>query len=123
MQSANACVIVSGRKREYPGVAQIGSALEWGSRGRRFDSCHSDQKIQTVTDGLDFLHLARWEENLRPLGRVSAVQTAAGHAGRLRRHGRRFDSCHSDQKIQTVTDGLDFLHLAQRDWNLHLCVV
>ena len=27
----------------YPGVAQIGSALEWGSRGRRFDSCHSDQ--------------------------------------------------------------------------------
>ena len=25
-----------------PGVAQIGSALEWGSRGRRFDSCHSD---------------------------------------------------------------------------------
>ena len=28
----------------FPGVAQIGSALEWGSRGRRFDSCHSDQK-------------------------------------------------------------------------------
>lgn len=26
----------------YPGVAQIGSALEWGSRGRRFNSCHSD---------------------------------------------------------------------------------
>ena len=26
----------------FPGVAQIGSALEWGSRGRRFDSCHSD---------------------------------------------------------------------------------
>ena len=29
-------------KLSYPGVAQIGSALEWGSRGRRFDSCHSD---------------------------------------------------------------------------------
>ena len=28
---------------KFPGVAQIGSALEWGSRGRRFDSCHSDQ--------------------------------------------------------------------------------
>ena len=27
----------------YPGIAQIGSALEWGSRGRRFDSCYSDQ--------------------------------------------------------------------------------
>ena len=24
------------------GVAQFGSALEWGSRGRKFDSCHSD---------------------------------------------------------------------------------
>ena len=28
----------------YPGVAQFGSALEWGSRGREFDSRHSDQK-------------------------------------------------------------------------------
>ena len=27
----------------YPGVAQFGSALEWGSRGREFDSRHSDQ--------------------------------------------------------------------------------
>ena len=26
----------------YPGVAQFGSALEWGSRGRWFDSSHSD---------------------------------------------------------------------------------
>ena len=25
-------------------MAQIGSALEWGSRGRRFNSCHSDQE-------------------------------------------------------------------------------
>ena len=24
-------------------MAQLGSALEWGSRGRRFNSCHSDQ--------------------------------------------------------------------------------
>ena len=29
--------------RAYPGVAQFGSALEWGSRGREFDSRHSDQ--------------------------------------------------------------------------------
>ena len=27
-----------------PGVAQFGSALEWGSRGREFDSRHSDQR-------------------------------------------------------------------------------
>jgi hypothetical protein len=26
------------------GVAQLGSALEWGSRGRRFKSSHPDQK-------------------------------------------------------------------------------
>ena len=30
-----------------PGVAQFGSALEWGSRGRGFDSRRSDQKIPT----------------------------------------------------------------------------
>ena len=28
-----------------PGVAQFGSALEWGSRGREFDSRHSDQTV------------------------------------------------------------------------------
>ena len=30
-------------RRQCPGVAQFGSALEWGSRGREFDSRHSDQ--------------------------------------------------------------------------------
>ncbi len=28
----------------YLGVAQFGSVLEWGSRGREFKSPHSDQK-------------------------------------------------------------------------------
>ena len=28
----------------YLGVAQFGSALEWGSRGRKFKSSHSDQQ-------------------------------------------------------------------------------
>ena len=28
---------------EYLGVAQFGSVLEWGSRGREFESPHSDQ--------------------------------------------------------------------------------
>ena len=27
----------------YLGVAQFGSVLEWGSRGREFESLHSDQ--------------------------------------------------------------------------------
>ena len=32
----------------HPGVAQFGSALEWGSRGRRFDSSHSDQMNRKI---------------------------------------------------------------------------
>ena len=27
-------------------VAQLGSALDWGSRGRRFKSCHLDGEVQ-----------------------------------------------------------------------------
>ena len=37
------------RHRLYPGVAQFGSALEWGSRGRWFDSSHSDQVAASFT--------------------------------------------------------------------------
>ena len=40
--------------RRHPGVAQFGSALEWGSRGREFDSRHSDQK--------EFWFSIRWIE-------------------------------------------------------------
>ena len=29
----------------HRGVAQFGSALDWGSSGRRFKSCHSDHKL------------------------------------------------------------------------------
>ena len=35
--------------RQCPGVAQFGSALEWGSRGREFDSRHSDQRWLSET--------------------------------------------------------------------------
>ena len=30
------------KEQRHPGVAQLGSALDWGARGRRFKSCHSD---------------------------------------------------------------------------------
>ena len=33
---------------EYPGVAKFGIALEWGSRGRWFESSHSDQNDQFI---------------------------------------------------------------------------
>ena len=29
---------------KFPGVAKFGIALEWGSRGRWFESSHSDQE-------------------------------------------------------------------------------
>ena len=31
------------RRKQNPGVAKFGIALEWGSRGRWFESSHSDQ--------------------------------------------------------------------------------
>ena len=39
----------------YPGVAKFGIALDWGSRGRRFKSCHSDQKSSYESTGIYFL--------------------------------------------------------------------
>ena len=32
-------------RRQNPGVAKFGIALEWGSRGRWFESSHSDQTM------------------------------------------------------------------------------
>ena len=37
------------KRKQYPGVAKFGIALEWGSRGLEFESRHSDQT------GADFL--------------------------------------------------------------------
>ena len=38
-------------------MAQLGSALEWGSRGRKFNSSHSDQKEQYLYIRLLFFFL------------------------------------------------------------------
>ena len=37
------------------GCGAVGSALDWGSRGRKFKSCHSDQKIRQVSTCRIFL--------------------------------------------------------------------
>ena len=34
----------------YLGVAQLGSVLEWGSRGREFKSLHPDQKSPEIIE-------------------------------------------------------------------------
>ena len=40
----------------YLGVAQFGSVLEWGSRGREFKSPHSDhKKIVSFSDAFFFI--------------------------------------------------------------------
>ena len=41
-------------KQRRLGVAQFGSVLEWGSRGREFESRHSDHAEYPVMDALFF---------------------------------------------------------------------
>ncbi len=54
MQKGEKCAIMFRSQMRDPGVAQFGSALEWGSRGRGFDSRRSDQNENPV----DF---CRWD--------------------------------------------------------------
>ena len=42
LQFKKLCAIILRRKRS--GCSAVGSVLEWGSRGRKFESSHSDQK-------------------------------------------------------------------------------
>ena len=41
-------------QKEYLGVAQFGSVLEWGSRGRRFESSHPDHFPKPKGFGISF---------------------------------------------------------------------
>ena len=61
-------------------VAQFGSALDWGSRGRRFKSCQPDQNVQTRAFALVFLfsEVRRLEEN-----RTRRAEGPFSHAVRL----------------------------------------
>ncbi len=64
-----ACILLKGmviyflrndsRKTKYPGVAKFGIALEWGSRGRWFESSHSDQSECPGLDAPIFLVLEK----------------------------------------------------------------
>ena len=42
------------RSNFFPGVAQFGSVLDWGSRGRGFKSRHSDHQITEFSDSVFF---------------------------------------------------------------------
>lgn len=50
---------MSGFSVVFPGVAQFGSALEWGSRGREFDSRRSDQLDAEPVWGSAFIFKSR----------------------------------------------------------------
>ena len=64
----------------YLGVAQFGSALEWGSRGRKFKSSHSDQYGQ----------LTQLVECLRHMEEVRGSSPLLPTTGSLKRIFRRW---------------------------------
>ena len=71
----------------------FGSALEWGSRGRRFDSCHSDH-AKEISFGISlFLRLLPFLLKITgTCGLLSIASLAAGrkHASASRRSRRFF---------------------------------
>ena len=63
--------------KSFLGVAQFGSALEWGSRGRKFKSSHSDQRFSKNTGRrtLCFLLLFCFGERENFLSEVTRLRT------------------------------------------------
>ena len=60
--------------KAYPGVAKFGIALEWGSRGRWFESSHSDQKRLEIARFQAFFALS-WQNGIVKLSK-SAQESA-----------------------------------------------
>ena len=60
--------------KTYPGVAKFGIALEWGSRGRWFESSHSDQKRLEIARFQAFFTLS-WHNGIVKLSK-SAQESA-----------------------------------------------
>ena len=90
-------MIASGseNKNEYPGVAQLGSALDWGSRGRGFKSRHSDQK-STRAIGLGCFFIFGWRDS------TFGLLTPGSGMEHEHRRGRRKRVRHGDavEKIE-----------------------
>ena len=74
----------------YLGVAQFGSALEWGSRGRKFKSSHSDHKKRRwYSNHLLFLTVLSMRQN----GELPSY-------GRMYRFYFRKQVCHKTECFQ-----------------------
>ncbi len=82
LHSANHCANIQ-KLNKNPGVAKFGIALEWGSRGRWFESSHSDQKGLTAYAVGPFC-ICNPDSNQRPFAR-SAIKSSRLAARRLRR--------------------------------------
>ena len=87
-----------GTASEYPGVAKFGIALEWGSRGRWFESSHSDQTQESVAPAFScFVKSSRFE----PIKCRSPVDFCQTPARRCLLHSV-LESSHSDQTQESV---------------------
>ena len=87
-----------GTASEYPGVAKFGIALEWGSRGRWFESSHSDQTQESVAPAFFcFVKSSRFE----PIKCRSPVDFCQTPARRCLLHSV-LESSHSDQTQESV---------------------
>ena len=62
----------------YLGVAQFGSVLEWGSRGRRFESSHPDAGSDETSDPFFVLGIIALPLGLQLWGR-SVLRKPAAH--------------------------------------------
>ena len=64
----------------YPGVAKFGIALDWGSRGRRFKSCHSDQKVaENIQNGYSLQLFVFKSQYLRYCSHTGNLTKAPAH--------------------------------------------
>ena len=69
MQGSALAALVLGRSSEHRDVAQLGSALDWGSRGREFESRRPDRK-----DAGQLCYRKRKASPLRPRDTQSDTQ-------------------------------------------------
>ncbi len=69
-------------------MAQLGSVLPWGGRGRRFKSCRSDFFKNIINNN---------QINYRDVAQPGSAPCSG-------RGGRKFESCHPDFFIQIFFD-------------------
>ena len=99
----------------FRGVAQLGRALRSGRRGRKFKSCHLDQKITDTFGYLLFFYIIKTRPELAAgLSKFNEPKRSANLGETVRwtvSYKASSVLCHLDQKIkfELVTDFFIFL--------------